>query len=546
MYNLKSTRGWRTTLYIGSPFKRKKSNNLYPVDPFSYTNSTTIAAAAGILTAGQLNDFSKWELWKDISENELSKYQRLWKLDPSERFSVQVISEVNRSVINAKVFLKNKKGKIIWSSRTDNTGKAELWANFFKGDNEKGFTLDVSYNGKEYSCGKVSMFPPIINILKIPAECKTSNQVDIAFMVDATGSMGDEIDFLKEELKDIITSTKADYPELLFRLGTVFYRCAGNSYTSKKSDFTGNIDETISYINMQSAGEGGEESVEIALEMAVNDLVWDDNARTRILFMFLDEPPTLLDTVVEKIKKNLKIAAEKGIRIIPVVGSGAGYQKDKRLEYMLRSAALATNGTYVFLTDNSNVGDTHTKPTTDEYDVMILNDLLKQLIYQYIYMPSCDQLSDLTDINDTMYVNNIQVIAHEVIDTSRNIKEIQTQLLIKDFTGKDSLIFIMKDTSVTDSDDIQQDSIILASVQNIKPAGFKYFPNPSAGELNIEINGDVEELFLTDITGKLLEKYSLGILRTLTIYLNNYPTGIYFLKMQINGKTYSGKIILVR
>ncbi len=31
------------------------------------------------LTAGEINDFGKWELWNDLSKGELAYYQKTWK-----------------------------------------------------------------------------------------------------------------------------------------------------------------------------------------------------------------------------------------------------------------------------------------------------------------------------------------------------------------------------------------------------------------------------------------------------------------------------------
>jgi hypothetical protein len=56
----------------------------------------------------------------------------------------------------------------------------------------------------------------------------------------------------------------------------------------------------------------------------------------------------------------------------------------------MRTFALATNGTYVFLTDDSGVGNAHIKPTTDKYDVEKLNEAIKRVIKQYTQMPDCN------------------------------------------------------------------------------------------------------------------------------------------------------------
>ncbi len=76
--------------------------------------------------------------------------------------------------------------------------------------------------------------------------------------------------------------------------------------------------------------------------------------------------------------KKVKLAAKKGITIIPLAASDT----DKQTEYLMRTFALLTNGTYTFLTNDSGIGNNHIKPTIDSYEVEKLNDLLLRLILQ--------------------------------------------------------------------------------------------------------------------------------------------------------------------
>ena len=82
----------------------------------------------------------------------------------------------------------------------------------------------------------------------------------------------------------------------------------------------------------------------------------------------------------------IRNAAVKGIRIVPVACSGT----DKATEFIMRSMALATNGTYLFLTDDSGIGNGHIKPTTDEFKVELLNDLIQRIIEQMCFVNTCD------------------------------------------------------------------------------------------------------------------------------------------------------------
>ena len=82
---------------------------------------------------------------------------------------------------------------------------------------------------------------------------------------------------------------------------------------------------------------------------------------------------------VNTIKSQIKLAQEKGIKIIPIVASGA----NKNVEFLMRFFSISTNGTYVFITDDSGVGNKHLKPTDDDFKVEKLNDLIVRLIEKY-------------------------------------------------------------------------------------------------------------------------------------------------------------------
>ena len=79
------------------------------------------------------------------------------------------------------------------------------------------------------------------------------------------------------------------------------------------------------------------------------------------------------------IKDQIKIAQQKGIKIIPIVASDA----NKNVEFLMRYFAISTNGTYVFLTDDSGIGNSHIKPTTKDFKVEKLNNLIIKLIKEY-------------------------------------------------------------------------------------------------------------------------------------------------------------------
>jgi hypothetical protein len=496
---------------------------------------------AGILTAGLLNDFSKWELWQDVNNGDLKTWQDYWVFKPFERYTLQVISSNGRPMSDCEVSLLNKDKNIEWTSRTDNTGKAELWANIYtNNNNKKGYSININYKGKNFNIDKILKFSDGINIITLPAPCEILQKADIMFVVDATGSMGDEIQYLKSELNNIIVGVKKQNLLLDLNLGSVFYRDNGDEYITRKSDFSPNINSTIDFIKQQKANGGGDEpeAVHTALNIAINNMKWSDTAVARLLFLVLDAPPHYTPGIIDSIQILIKEAAAKGIRIIPITGSGI----DKSAEYLMRAFALATNGTYVFLTDHSNVGNPHIKPTTDEYDVELLKDVLLRILSQYLFVPSCTDKPDFADqqITDTMYVNNPKIIAHEIADSSL-VGKYTLQISYSD-TNRVSFIDPSQLIDVTNL--IKDSSVFIIDLDNHPFTNFRYYPNPTSGRLNIDIKGKIDELYLADISGKLLERYQVKERENLEINISKYPVGVYFLQYFFENKWLTGKVIL--
>jgi len=432
---------------------------------------------SGLLTAGEVNDFNKWKMWADFQENEFKAYSDHWGLYPKQRYSVQLQNKDHIAIIGQPVFLINKKtNDTAWSAVTDNTGKAELWANMNGLKNETDYVIV----GKDLqNLNSPSGFANGVNKMEINAACSVSNTVDIAIVVDATGSMSDEIDFLKLELEDVIRNTFSQHPDLDLHVGSVFYRDRGDEYLTRHIDFQTDLLKVLNFIKLQRAGGGGDmpEAVDAALETALDSLHWSNNARSRILFLVLDAPPH--DAAKEKMFDLIQKASAKGVRIVPVVCSGA----DKSTEFIMRSIALATNGTYVFLTDDSGAGLPHIKPTTDVFNVEFFNSLLERIIKQMVFANKCSEQKD--------------------VEAFKNIP---------------------------------------ANIEKIK-----IYPNPTQGIITIESKNHLREIFITDFTGKILMRIETKEKQTKwSVSLGAYPNATYLVKyITADDRWGAEKIVLI-
>lgn len=334
---------------------------------------------SGVVTAGEWNDLEHWSFWnKLMNSKEYSGKQKYWSFYTNNRISV-LLKNGDAAVQNAKVEL-FKGNNLQWVSRTDNVGKAELWVGLFQRSSEiKLSDYSLFVNGQRMTVA-LKPFDKGLNEIQVSQNSKY-NKVELSFIVDATGSMGDELEFLKEDLKDVIQKVAVNDSNLDIYTSSVFYRDEGDDYVVRKSDFSNSLDVTLDFINKQSADGGGDfpEAVHIALETAMQKLSWSENAKTRIAFLMLDAPPHYTKSIVAALQKVMKQAAEKGVKLIPITASGI----DKETEFLMRFFSIATNGTYVFITNHSGVGNEHLEASVGEYQVEKLNDLMVRLIKKY-------------------------------------------------------------------------------------------------------------------------------------------------------------------
>ena len=337
---------------------------------------------SGIVTAGEWNDLDNWSFWQNLLNQEIAERLTVnWKFNTANRFSFKLMNASNQPLVDAVISIKEGTN-IIWEARTDNRGTAELWVDLKNTSNQvKAAENYVFYINDNPVAQAIKPYSQGINTIQIATNTTLSNQVDLSFIVDATGSMGDEMDFLKDDLKMVIQKVSNAIPNLQISTGTVFYRDEGDEYVVKKSDFTSNLQSTLSFINDQHAEGGGDfpEAVHSGLKTGINELQWSSSARTRIAFLLLDAPPHNDTQIIDDIHTSVKRASAKGIKIIPIVASGI----NKETEFLMRNLSISTNGTYVFITNDSGVGNDHLEPTVGEYEVELLQDLLIRLIKKY-------------------------------------------------------------------------------------------------------------------------------------------------------------------
>jgi len=210
---------------------------------------------------------------------------------------------------------------------------------------------------------------------------EAKQRLDIAIVIDTTGSMGDEAAYLSAEFQNISAAIAADFPNADQHWGLVAYRDRpdtdpGDEYVVKSWDFTGDLAAYQGTIGALRANGGGDtpEAPDIGLS-TVNGLSWrSDTDVARLAFWVADAPQH--DPYAGAMAQAFADERGKDIHLYPVSGSGA----DELLEYTMRSGAQLTGGRYLFLTDDSGIGGAHLEPSIPCYFVTKLGKAIVRMV----------------------------------------------------------------------------------------------------------------------------------------------------------------------
>lgn len=169
--------------------------------------------------------------------------------------------------------------------------------------------------------------------------------VEVAFVLDTTGSMGPLIEGAKRKIWSIATSIVDCNPDAEIRMGLVAYRDIGDDYVTKKFKLTTDIQDLYANLLELRAKGGGDwpESVNEALYVGVTQLDWTHGpSTTRIMFLVGDAPPHMDYAQDTKYPEVLAMARRKGIIVNAVQ---AGNARDT--ERVWREIAQMGSGRYI-------------------------------------------------------------------------------------------------------------------------------------------------------------------------------------------------------
>ncbi|MGV3482702.1 MAG: vWA domain-containing protein [Sphingobium sp.] len=330
-------------------------------------------AQSGLLTAGDHDDLLNPELYADYAEHFLqeSGQRDLPFVDTRKRVAVKVVDAGGRPVPFARVDVQRGGSPLRLVAAADGTASfypafdrvpARTTVRVASAAGNAARALDLGGRGARSIA------------IALPGTAPAVSAMDLALVIDTTGSMGDEMAYLQAEIDSIVARLKREAGNLDLRISVIVYRDEGDDYVVRSTPLTADIRSVRATLARQEAGGGGDMPEAVAQAMAAAErMEWRPGAAKAILLV-ADAPPheedfgpTLAST--ERLRA-------RGVQIVPVAASGV----EESAEYVMRTMAALTQGRYIFLTDDSGVGNPHAEPNLACYAVTRLDQLIGRVL----------------------------------------------------------------------------------------------------------------------------------------------------------------------
>ncbi len=346
------------------------------------------------LKAGEVDDNAQWDDYLLYRRN--YRGPQVHQRDITERYVVEVVDGQGRPILGATVrfSLPGQQSEEIYTTHTYATGQAMFHPQALDTDLAQvdRFLVDVEkddviqqFSLTRFEAQATTSFTDRWTVtLAWQPQGQNSLNLDVLFLIDATGSMADEINKVQSTIFDVSAQIDALPENPNVRYGMVTYRDRGDSYITRSYEFTPDVRDFAQNLNTVFADGGGDypESLNEAMHKALYTVEWRGENTVQLVFLIADAPPHLdyaqdYDYAVE-----MENAAQRGIKIFPIASSGL----DDQGEYIFRQIAQYTQGRFIFLTyDGPTNGGAPGDVTThhvdeDDYSVENLDDLIVRLV----------------------------------------------------------------------------------------------------------------------------------------------------------------------
>ena len=326
------------------------------------TAALSAPAASPGLRAGFAEDNAEFGAFLDFLERNRSRIPV--PMNVGDRIVIRAADGSGRPASWAKIDITDSGGAIL-ASRTAYADGRTL---FFPSENPRfharELTLEAAWNGERATVPFDPAGPRTVEVrFTNPPGAQGAvarPALDVCFLLDATGSMDDEIARLKDTIAAVYLQIANLVPKPDIRLGLVQYRDRRDAFVTRVTPFTGRMEEFADALRDVVAAGGGDapEDLQEGLRVTLSEMKWRDDA-IRIVFLLTDASPQLYPDQGFTYMDAARQAAERGIKIVGIGASGLPLAG----EIALRQLGAYTMGQFVFLTygeTNESDGGTRT------------------------------------------------------------------------------------------------------------------------------------------------------------------------------------------
>lgn len=332
------------------------------------------------INAGEIDDNVEWDVYMTYRDNfhDLpANTSPVDNVDVSQRQLIYVNNSEGQPILGSTVEILTMDGQILHTACTYATG----YTMFFPKLHESQEVYQVRVSKGDATTEAELNLSEAEWTLTLDVEQESAN-LDILFLIDATGSMDDEIAQLTNNILYISEQIRALPDEIDVRYGLVSYK--DGNYHTQVWDFTPNVQQFQSQLAQLYTAGGAGETLNDGLDKAVHAVQWRGDDTVKLVFLVGDEPPGVYEQH-PSYAKTMLLAGQAGIKVHPIASSGLDVQG----EYIFRQIAQATMGNFIFLTYGS--GQTAVQGTGDvvgsvgeedfgEYSVEQLHEIVLNLI----------------------------------------------------------------------------------------------------------------------------------------------------------------------
>lgn len=346
------------------------------------------------LRAGEIDDNAEWDDYQDFRNDFLDENgsRSVRDVDTTGRQIIRVLDTEGNPVLNACVQIYHGESRIT-SSVTYATGMTMFFPNL--NNNTRyidTFRVIASKNGVTSEATLDRDVVGAVTVIELDVQQQNERvQLDVMFLLDATGSMGDEIAQLQGNILNISDQIDALPNNIDVRYGLVTYRDRGEQYVTRVHDFTDSVADFQDNLLRVEARGGGDypESMNEGLDMALNAVEWREGDTVRLMFLVADAPPQVNYDNDADYSLLMQDALARGIKIHQIASGGLQPEG----EFVMRQIGQFTMGRFLFLTyedgtsgtagderTDLEVGDPEDEQGVGDYSVSQLDELVLRLI----------------------------------------------------------------------------------------------------------------------------------------------------------------------